>query len=162
MVTGLETLPAREITSLYTYLDMADVAQHGDNLTKTRLYRWLRAAAEAGRAVQGRAERLDTEERILSHCRGKLDLYRSLREKGYSYQGPDDICLGILPDGSLLHMRRGTHRMTAAQLLELPSVTGKITHVDRRFAERAVAAGSAPVLTALRRAIQDVASKTLA
>lgn len=160
VVEGLGDLPTREITSLYTYLDIVDITRHEDNLAETRLYRWLKASLEAGRPVNSRSSVLDSEERILDLCRSKLDLYRSIKAKGYHYSGPDEICLGVLADGGLIHMRRGTHRMAIAHILELPSVTGRITHIDRRFAERA--AGSGPVIGKLRQAIQEVARQTLA
>ena len=35
-------------------------------------------------------------------------------------------------------IRRGTHRLAAAQILAVRKVDGRITHIDRAFAERAV------------------------
>lgn len=160
LVDGLDEMPAEEIPSHYTYFDMLDVSRHGDNFTQTRLYRWMKAGIEAGRPVRGRRHVFDSDARIQELCQSNLDLLRSLQRNGYNYAGPDEICLGILADGSLLHMRRGTHRMAAAHILELPSVTGRVTHIDRRFAERAT--GSGPIIKTLRQAIQEVARQTLA
>jgi hypothetical protein len=53
-----------------------------------------------------------------------------MKQHGYSYRGDDEICFGVTADGGLVHMRRGTHRLTAAHLLGLPFVTGYVTHVD--------------------------------
>lgn len=166
LVDGLGNLPTQDIDSLYTYLDMADVATHGDDLAATRLYRWLMASWEAGRPVQGRGQVFDSSDKIFSYCRSNLDLFRSMKRNGYSYSGPDEICFGIAADGEILHMRRGTHRMAAAQILELPSVSGRITHLDRSFAARAVIQGkergSGSVAGILGAAIQEVARQTLA
>lgn len=167
MVTGLDALPVQPIDELYTYGDMADVAKHGENLSETRLYRWLMASWTAGRPVEGRGQIFDTEKKIRSYCRSNLDLLRSLQRDGYKYAGNDEICFGITAVGDLLHMRRGTHRMAAARILELPSVTGRITHVDQSFAERAVAEArqrgeGGSVVQILGRAIQEVTRQTLA
>lgn len=167
LVTGLDALPAQPIDELYTYGDMADVAKHGENLPETRLYRWLMASWAAGRPVEGRGQVFDTEEKIRSYCRSNLDLLRSLQRDGYKYAGDDEICFGITAGGDLLHMRRGTHRMAAARILELPSVTGRITHVDQSFAERAVTEArqrgeGGSVAKILGRAIQEVTRQTLA
>jgi hypothetical protein len=167
LVPDLGTLPAQPINELYTYGDMADVAEHGENLAETRLYRWLMASWAAGRAVQGRGQVFDTEEKIRAYCKSNLDLLRSLQRDGYNYAGDDEICLGITGAGEILHMRRGTHRMAAAQILELPSVTGRITHVDQRFAETAVTDArqrgeSGSVATILGQAIQKITRHTLA
>ena len=140
LIDGLSQLPTQDIRNHYTYLDMADVARHGEDMAATRLYRWLKASWEAGRPVSGRGQVFDSEERIAAYYRTYLDLHRSLQRDGYRYVGTDEICLGIGGDGEILHVRRGTHRLAAAQILELPSVSGRITHIDRAFAERATAA----------------------
>lgn len=165
LVEGLAALPAEAITSLYTYRDMADIAAHGEDLKATRLYQWLLAAWEAGRPVQGRGILFDSEPKITEYCRTNLDLFRSLQRTGYNYSGPDEICFGIAADGEIRHMRRGTHRLTAAHILELPSVSGRITHVDRRFAERVAGVDrpeSGGTIERLGQAIQEVTRQTLA
>lgn len=165
LIEGLADLPAEAITSLYTYGDMADIAAHGEDLQATRLYHWLRAALAAGRPVQGRGILFDSDQKIIDYCRTNLDLFRSLQRNGYNYSGPDEICFGITANGEIRHMRRGTHRMTAAHILELPSVSGRITHVDRAFAERVVGRkdpGSAATIERLGQAIQEVTRQTLA
>ena len=78
----------------------------------------------------------NSEPEIEAYCRVYLDLYTSMKRDGYRYSGDDEICLGIAADGEIVHMRRGTHRMAAAQILELPSLSARITHVDRAWAQR--------------------------
>jgi hypothetical protein len=48
------------------------------------------------------------------------------------------MCFGIGASGDVILIRRGTHRLAAAQLLSMPRVEGRVTHIDRAFAERAV------------------------
>lgn len=136
IVTELGTLPSEPIESLYTYLDMSDIARFGEDFPKTRLYQWLKASWMAGRPVEGRGRVFNSEAEIADYCRVYLDLYNSMKRDGYRYSGDDEICLGIAADGEIVHMRRGTHRMAAAQILELPSVSARITHVDRAWAGR--------------------------
>jgi hypothetical protein len=136
LVDGLGRLPSDPIDSLYTYLDMSDIARFGEDFPKTRLYQWLKASWMAGRPVEGRGRVFASEAEIADYCRVYLDLFTSLKRDGYRYSGDDEICLGIAEDGEIVHMRRGTHRMAAAQILELPSVSARITHVDRAWAER--------------------------
>lgn len=143
LIEDLGQMPTQDVRDLYTYFDMADVARHGENMVATRLYRWLKASWEAGRPVTGRGQVFDSEERIADYYRTYLELYRSLQRDGYRYEGADEICFGVGADGEILHIRRGTHRLAAAHILELPSVSGRITHIDRLFAERAVAASGA-------------------
>jgi len=163
LVDRLAELPSAEITSQYTYRDMSDVAQYGDNVQATRLYRWLVASWEAGRAVTARGQVIDSAENAAAYCRRNVDLFNSLRETGYNYSGPDQICLGITSGGEILHMRRGTHRMAAAHLLDLPRISARITHIDRKFAERALGAGGRNgAIASLAGAIQEVTRQTLA
>ncbi|MDY0874286.1 hypothetical protein [Dongia rigui] len=141
LIDGLGTLPSDPINDLYTYMDMSDIARFGDEFTKTRLYQWLKASWVAGRPVEGRGRVFNSEAEIVAYCRDYLDLYTSMKRDGYRYSGDDDICLGIAADGEVVHVRRGTHRMAAAQILELPSVSARITHVDKAWARRFVKNG---------------------
>lgn len=156
LVRGLGDLPSEPIEALYTYMDLADIARFGDDLAATRLYKWLRASLDAGRPVAGRGQIYDSDAKIAAYCQVYLDLYRSLQRDGYRYSGDDEICLGIGAGGELLHIRRGTHRMAAAQILELPSVSARITHIDRAFAERAIGGGD--VAAGLTKMIKEVVS----
>ena len=136
LVTELGNLPSEAIKNLYTYADMADIARFGDDFQKIRLYQWLKASAAAGRPVKGRGRVFDSDAEIDAYCRTYLDLFRSMERHGYRYSGDDDICIGIAADGEIVHVRRGTHRVAAAQILELPSVSAKITHIDHSWAKR--------------------------
>ncbi|MGH6890838.1 MAG: hypothetical protein ACREEP_01130 [Dongiaceae bacterium] len=120
----------RAIPDLHTYRDIEDFAAHGDNHRETRLFQWLKRAAEAGKPVNARGIVCDTEERMLDYYRAYLDLFRSLQRQGYSYRGEDEICFGVTANGGIVHMRRGTHRLAAAHFLGLPFVTGYVTHAD--------------------------------
>lgn len=157
LVPALGSLPSERIEDLYTYMDMADIARYGDDLPSTRLYKWLQASRSAGRPVAGRGQVFDSDSSIDAYCRVYLELYRSMQRDGYRYSGDDEICLGIGEDGEIIHVRRGTHRMAAAQILELPSVSARITHIDLAFAQRAVAVGG-DVPGALIRAIKEATS----
>jgi hypothetical protein len=157
LVAGLGSLPSEPIADLYTYMDMVDIARFGDDLPATRLYKWLQASRQAGRPVSGRGLVYDNDASIEVYCRVYLDLYRSMQRDGYRYSGDDEICLGLGSDGEIIHIRRGTHRMAAAQILELPSVSARITHIDLAFAQRAAAGGRDPI-GALARAIKEATS----
>ncbi|WP_374652963.1 hypothetical protein [Dongia sp.] len=156
LVDGLGVLASDPIQDLYTYMDMADIARHGDDLTRTRLYQWLKASWQAGRPVEGRGQVFNSEAAIEAYYRTYLGLYRSMQRDGYRYSGDDDICLGVSADGEIVHIRRGTHRMAAAQILELPSVSARITHIDRAFARSAASAAGGDVRSGLARAIKAV------
>jgi hypothetical protein len=159
LVDGLgAALPSEPIEDLYTFMDMSDIARHGDNLPATRLYQWLMASWQAGRPVEGRGRTFNSESRIDAYCRTYLDLYRSMERDGYRYSGDDEICFGLGADGEIIHIRRGTHRMAAAQILELPSVSARITHIDRAFAKSAVKAAGGDAPGALQRAIKSATS----
>jgi hypothetical protein len=141
LISGLGDLPSDPIADLYTYMDMEDIGRFGEDFQKTRLYQWLKASWMAGRPVEGRGRLFNSEAAIEAYCGVYLDLYNSMKRDGYRYSGDDDICLGIAADGELVHIRRGTHRMAAAQILELPSVSARITHVDKAWAKRFVKNG---------------------
>jgi len=158
LVAGLGDLPSDPIDSLYTYMDMSDIARFDGELEKTRLYQWLKASWTAGRPVEGRGRIFNSEVEITAYCRGYLDLYNSMKRDGYRYSGDDDICLGIAADGEIVHVRRGTHRMAAAQILELPSVSARITHVDRAWAKRFAKSGSSDARRVLAEAIKAATS----
>lgn len=159
LIAGLGELPSDRVKDLYTYMDMSDIARYGEDFENLRLYQWLKASWAAGRPVDGRGRVFDSDAKIEEYCRYYLDLYRSMERDGYNYAGDDDICLGISADGEILHIRRGTHRMAAAHILELPSVSARITHIDRAFAEAAVARSvSKDPRAALGEAIKAVTS----
>ena len=65
-------------------------------------------------------------------------MFESMRAIGYRYEGKDDMCFGIGAKGDVMLIRRGTHRLAAAQILAVPKVAGRVTHVDRGFAEQAM------------------------
>lgn len=159
LIAELGNLPSERVEDLYTYMDMSDIARYGDDFQKLRFYQWLKASWAAGRPVDGRGRVFNSDAKIEEYCRYYIDLYRSMERDGYKYSGEDDICLGIATDGEILHVRRGTHRMAAAHILELPTISARITHVDRAFAEAAVArsVGKDPC-AALGAAIYEVTS----
>jgi hypothetical protein len=69
------------------------------------------------------------------------------------------MCFGIAAGGEVLLVRRGTHRLAAAQILGLAGVTGRVTHLDRRFAEQAQRRFAAlPLVEAIRRAVAEAAA----
>ena len=126
-------LGARGLTALldlHTYRDVEDFAQFGDDYAASRLFQWLQRSAAAGEPINARGVVCDTEAKMLDYYRTYLELFRSLRRDGYHYNGPDEICFGITADGSVVHMRHGTHRLASAHFLGLPSVTGYVTHAD--------------------------------
>lgn len=137
LVPRLASCEMRPIADLPTYRDVEDYAAHGDDYRSTRLYRWLKASAEQGRPVNARGILCDTEQRILDYYFTYLSLFRSLQQRGYAYNGKDEICFGITADGGVVQMRRGTHRLAAAHFLELPFVTGYVTHIDPAWVESA-------------------------
>ena len=138
LVDGLDLIETDPVTSLYTYRDMEDIARHGADWRATRLGQWLKAAVEAGRPPLVRGTRVTSESEIEAYYRVYLTMFESMRDNGYRYQGNDDMCFGIGAEGDVILIRRGTHRLAAAQILAIPKVEGRITHIDRAFAERAV------------------------
>jgi hypothetical protein len=138
MVDGLDGLPTDLVRSLYTYRDMEDIARHGADWRATRLGQWLKAAVEAGRPPLVRGALVTNEAEIEAYYRVYLTMFESMRTIGYRYEGKDDMCFGIGAAGEAILIRRGTHRLAAAQILGLAKVEGRVTHIDRAFAERAV------------------------
>lgn len=159
LVERLDLLPTDPVTGLYTYRDMEDIARHGADWRATRLGQWLKAAIEAGRPPLVRGARVTNEAEIEAYYRVYWTMFESMRDNGYRYQGRDDMCFGIGAEGNVVLIRRGTHRLAAAQILGVPKVDGRITHIDRTFAERAV--GDFP-RHSVRDAIVSAASAVLA
>lgn len=148
LVPGLAGREMRPIAELPTYRDVEDFAAHGDDYRATRLFRWLKQAAEEGRPVNARGVLCDTEERMLDYYFTYLSLFRSLQQRGYEYRGDDEICFGVTADGGIVHMRRGTHRLASAHFLGLSRVTGMVTHVDPAWVKSARRrGGSGPLAT---------------
>ncbi len=137
LVPRLAAREMRAIADLPTYRDVEDFAAHGEDYRATRLYRWLKQAAEQGAPIDARGTLCDTEQRMLEYYFTYLDLFRSLQQRGYAYRGKDEICFGITAEGGIVHMRRGTHRLACAHFLALPFVTGYVTHVDPAWMESA-------------------------
>lgn len=154
LVDDLDRLPMDPMESLYTFQDMKEIATFGDDYRQTRLYRWLQASWLAGRPIEGRGSVFDSEEKIAAYYQTYLDVYRSMKANGYRYEGDDAICLGIGSTGTFFHVRRGTHRLAAAQILGLPSVSVRITHIDRKFALAALNGGAMSEIAALGQAIE--------
>jgi hypothetical protein len=138
LVDGLDSLPTDAVNGLYTYGDMEDIARHGADWRATRLGQWLKASVEAGRPPLVRGALVTNEAEIEIYYQGYLAMFESMRADGYRYQGKDHMCFGVSATGDVILIRRGTHRLAAAQLLSVPKVEGRVTHVDRAFAERAV------------------------
>jgi len=134
----LDNLPADPVTGLYTYRDMEDIARHGADWRATRIGQWLKAAVEAGRPPMVRGALIADEAAIETYYRVYLTMFESMRANGYRYEGKDDMCFGIGAKGDVILIRRGTHRLAAAQILAVPKVEGRVTHIDRAFAARAV------------------------
>jgi hypothetical protein len=80
---------------------------------------------------------ITTEAEIEAYYRGYLTMYESMRDHGYRYEGDDHMCFGIGAGGEVVLVRRGTHRLAAAHILKLQQVTGRVTQIDRAFAEAA-------------------------
>lgn len=135
LVEGLDRFPKTPIRELYTYQDMADIARHGEDWRATRLGQWLLAGIAAGRPAAARGAVIRTPAQAERYCRGYFEMYRSMQASGYRYDGDDEMCFGIDRNGNLMLIRRGTHRLAAAQILELPVVTGRVTHIDRGFVQ---------------------------
>jgi hypothetical protein len=155
LVQGLDRLPTDPVAGLYTTRDMEDIARHGADWRSTRLGKWLLAALDSGRRPLVRGALITSETEIEAYYRGYLTMFESMRADGYRYQGDDHMCFGVLASGEVILIRRGTHRLAAAQILGLPAVTGRVTQIDRGFAEAALkkSPGSNPaeaILEALR------------
>lgn len=138
LVDGLDRLPADPVAGLYTYRDMEDIARHGADWRATRLGQWLKAAVDAGRPPPVRGSFVTNEAEIEAYYGVYLAMFESMRAIGYRYEGKDHMCFGIGAAGDVMLIRRGTHRLAAAQILSVPKVAGRVTHIDRAFAERAV------------------------
>jgi hypothetical protein len=156
VVTGLDARPSTPVSALYTYRDMEDIARHGADWRSTRMGQWLLACLAAGRPAFVRGGFITDEAGIEAYYRGYLTMFESMRESGYRYEGTDQMCFGIGAEGDFVLVRRGTHRLAAAQVLGLKQVTGLVTKIDRRFAETARdKAPDRPVPDAILRAVQN-------
>jgi hypothetical protein len=159
LVSGLDDLPTTRVSALYTYRDMEDIARYGADWRSTRLGQWLLACLAAGRPPFVRGALVTNEAEIEAYYRGYLTMFESMRDQGYRYEGPDQMCFGVGAGGDFLLVRRGTHRLAAAHILGLKQVTGLVTRIDRRFAE--AARSQAPTLSApeaILRGVQDAAA----
>lgn len=156
LVPGLAASDLQPIPSLHTYRDIEDFAAHGDDYRATRLFRWLKRAAEEGRPIEVRGIVCDTEDKMLDHYRTYLELFRSLQQRGYAYRGDDEICFGMTATGGIVHMRRGTHRLAAAHFLGLPFVTGYVTHADPAWVRAGRARGRGGPLEAIALSLQAI------
>ena len=155
LVTGLDALPTTPVAALYTHRDMEDIARYGADWRSTRLGQWLLASLAAGRPQFVRGGWIATEAEIEAYYRGYLTMFESMRDHGYRYEGDDHMCFGIGAGGDFVLVRRGTHRLAAAHILELKQVAGRVTKIDRRFAEAAVQeAPGQPIAAAIRAAIE--------
>jgi hypothetical protein len=158
LVEGLDRLPKTAIRELYTYQDMADIARYGDDWRATRLGQWLMASIAAGRPPVVRGAIIRTDGQAERYYRGYLEMYRSMQAHGYRYDGDDEMCFGIDRSGSVVLMRRGTHRLAAAHILGLPSITGRVTQIDREFVRVTMRkSGRTPVAEAILRGVESVA-----
>lgn len=144
------------IPQLHTYRDIEDFATHGDDYEPSRLFQWLKQAAAEGRPVNARGVVCDTEAKMLDYYRTYLELFRGLQRDGYRYNGADEICFGIAADGSVVHMRRGTHRLVSAHFLGLPSVTGYVTHADPGWVAACRARYSGSPIDAIAAALSEL------
>jgi len=159
LISGLDALPTTAVTALYTYRDMEDIARHGADWRSTRLGQWLLACIAAGRPPLVRGAVITTDAEIEAYYRGYLTMFESMRDSGYRYEGDDHMCFGIGGTGKFVLVRRGTHRLAAAQLLGLRQVTGRVTQIDRRFAEAARReAPDLPVAEAILRGVAQAAA----
>ncbi len=152
-------LGARGLTALrdlHTYRDVEDFAQFGDDHAASRLFQWLRRSAATGAPINARGIVCDTEAKMLDYYRTYLELFRSLQRDGYRYSGPDEICFGVAADGSVVHMRHGTHRLVSAYFLGLPSVTGYVTHADPDWVAACRGRFSGGPITAIAAALSEL------
>ncbi len=160
LVAGLGDQPMDSIDRLYTYHDMVEIARHREDFRATCLYRWFRASIDAARPVEARGVLIDSDAAIERYYRVYLDMLLSLEAKGYAYAGEDDMCFGITAGREIVLVRRGTHRLAAAQILGLPVVSGIVTHIDRRFAgECRRAYPDATLPAALAQGVQKLAER---
>ncbi len=135
LVEHLGDQPMDPVSGLYTYHDMVEIARHREDFRATSLYRWFRASIDAARSVEARGVVIDSDAAIERYYRVYLDMLLSMEAKGYDYAGEDEMCFGITAAGEVVLVRRGTHRLAAAQILGLPRVTGIVTHIDLAFAD---------------------------
>lgn len=136
LVERLGALPMDRIDRLYTYQDMVEIAQHREDFRATRVYHWFRASIDAGRPVLARGVIVDDDDKIERYYRMYLSMLQSMETNGYDYSGDDEMCFGVTATGDFVLIRRGTHRLATAQILDLPAVSGLATHVDVEFARK--------------------------
>lgn len=161
LVADLGKLPMDRIDRLYTYQDMVEIAQHRQDFRATRVYHWFRASIDAARPVLARGVVVDSDEKIERYYRMYLDMLRSMEANGYDYAGKDEMCFGVTDAGEFILVRRGTHRLAAAQILGLPAVSGIVTHVDAGFADKCRRDYPGVKLpAAIARGVQEAAAKS--
>jgi hypothetical protein len=160
LVRNLGDQPMDMIDSLYTYHDMVEIARHREDFRATCLYRWFRASIDAARPVAARGVVIDSDAAIERYYRVYLDMLLSLEAKGYTYAGDDDMCFGVTAKREVVLVRRGTHRLAAAQILGLPMVSGIVTHIDRAFVEECrLRYVGAPLAAAIAQGVQELAAR---
>jgi len=159
LVNGLDALPATPVSALYTHRDMEDIARYGGDWRSTRLGQWLLACLAAGMPPLVRGRLITDEAGIEAYYRSYLTMFESMRDIGYRYDGDDHMCFGIGSEGGFLLVRRGTHRLAAAQIPV--HAVGKINDLftGRAFAD--AACRKAPMLSVPEALLSAVKSAAL-
>ncbi|MDY0884116.1 hypothetical protein ACFPL7_13330 [Dongia soli] len=113
---------------------MQDVATVGENYKNAKICQYYLMRMRMGRPIPAEGGYLDSEERVREFYFRYVELYRSMRERGYQSDGKDKIAVAIAAEGNFVHVSGGTHRTVAARLLKLPYVKGYIKHIDIEWA----------------------------
>lgn len=113
---------------------MRDLLAHAADIENSEIHRRLSAQLAAGRPWAKAGTVFDSAEKIRAYCEDCIATGRSIERQGYRRDLPNDpVEVIVAADGSLVHLRRGNHRVAFARLFALPLLPVEVRHVHRDF-----------------------------
>ncbi len=115
-----------------TYRFLSELQQADLDWRQVERYREFRRRIEAGGVVHlpSKRRRMATVADLDPYFREYADLLRSMARDGYvAASARDRIMILIDGDGGILKETKGRHRLAAAQIVGVPSVPVRISHV---------------------------------
>ncbi|MBL8709262.1 MAG: hypothetical protein JNL25_08720 [Rhodospirillaceae bacterium] len=139
---------------------MRDLLDHGADIENSEVHRRLSAQLAAGRPWAKAGTLFDSAEKIRAYCEDCIATGRSIERLGYRSDLPNDaIEVIVTADGSLVHLRRGNHRVAFARLFAVPLVPVEVRHVHRDFVMSCLRRHRQSWLTSLRAGLRQLGER---
>lgn len=116
------------------YKPMQDLWQHRDHVEESESYHHLMRKIENNEPLARVNKNLlvDTPEKVKEFLLGQLAVFYSLASEGYNPDLADDeLNVAITRNGSMVKANGGRKRLSAAQILGLPSIPVRIAYVHK-------------------------------